>query len=64
MQNFKCEVKQLQRKNERKKKSHYYCIVSATRQVPIALVRVLLVKVREKKLFRNAYQTSTFLGRG
>lgn len=46
------------------KKSHYHCIVSATRQVPTALVRVLLVKVREKKLFRNAYQTSTFLGRG
>ena len=31
--------------------------------VPIALVRVVLVKVRGKKLFQNAYQTSTFLGR-
>lgn len=31
--------------------------------VPIALVRVVLVKVREKKLFQNAYQASTFLGR-
>lgn len=50
MQNFKCEVKQLQRKNERKKKkSHYHCIVSSTRQVPIALVRVALVK--EKRSF-------------
>lgn len=31
--------------------------------VPIALVRVVLAKVREKKLFQNAYQASTFLGR-
>ena len=63
MQNFKCEIKQLQRKNEeKKKKSHYHCIV-CYQAVPIALVRVVLVKVREKKLFQNAYQTSTFLGR-
>lgn len=47
---------------KKKKKSHYHCIV-CYQAVPIALVRVVLVKVREKKLFQNAYQTSTFLGR-
>lgn len=42
-----------------KKKSHYHCIVSATRQVPIALVRVALVRVALVKEKRSFFEMLT-----